>query len=110
MLAAYNTHEGRNEQITFVFQTNYHLNFSHNSPLCSTEKSFLSTPLIAGGEPAVLQAGLSLGIQQPKVVFNIMGLRFFLIAQENSCLHRQAKTLRPAARIKPRFCLAASVV
>jgi hypothetical protein len=73
-------------------------------------EEFSFTPADREREPAALQAGLSLGIQQPKVVFNIMILRSFLVVQENSCLHRQGKTLRPTARIKPRFCLAASVV
>jgi hypothetical protein len=61
-------------------------------------------------EPAARQPGLSRDIQQPKVVFNIMILRSFLIVQENSCLHRQGQTLRPAAWGKPGFGLAASVV
>jgi hypothetical protein len=63
-----------------------------------------------GLEPTALHAGLSLGIKLAEVVFNIMILLSFLIVQENSCLHGQGKTLRPAARGKPGFCLAASVV
>ena len=74
------------------------------------EEKFSLIPADREWEPAARQPGLSLDIQQPKVVFNIMILRSFLSVQENSCLHRQGKTLRPAAGVKPRLCLAASVV
>jgi hypothetical protein len=73
-------------------------------------EKFSFNPADRGWEPAALQAGLSLGIKLAEVIFNIMILRSFLIVQENSCLHGQGKTLRPAARGKPGFCLAASVV
>jgi cation:H+ antiporter len=74
------------------------------------EEKFSLIPADREWEPAARQPGLSLDIQQPKVVFNMMILRSFLSVQENSCLHRQGKTLRPAAGVKPRLCLAASVV
>jgi hypothetical protein len=74
------------------------------------EEKFSLIPADREWEPAARQPGLSLDIQQPKVVFNIMILRSFLSVQENSCLHRQGKTLRPGAGDKPRLCLAASVV
>ena len=73
-------------------------------------EKFSFNPADREREPAARQPGLSLGIRQLKVVLNIMILRSFLIVQENSCLHRQGKPLRPAARGKPGFGLAASVV